>query len=87
MDPGKKRVEEYMLSAARDAGVPIPAGEKPGEEPDFRFPALGIETSEVLRPASSNFGIVPVEKNHFTGPSCGARNIRITLTQMPGMFM
>jgi hypothetical protein len=69
MDPEKKRIEQYMLSAARDAGVPIPTGEEPGEEPDFRFtqqnPPLGIETSEVLRPASSNFGIVPVEEESF----------------------
>lgn len=58
-----------MLSAARDAGVPIPLGEEPGEKPDFRFmrtvPRLGIETSEILRPASSNHGIVPVEAEVF----------------------
>jgi hypothetical protein len=65
MDPEKKRIEGYMLSAARDAGIPIPVDEEPGEEPDFRFPALGIETSEVLRPASSNYGIVPVEEESF----------------------
>lgn len=69
MDPEKKRIESYMLSAARDAGIPIPTGEEPCEEPDFRFtthnPPLGIETSEVLRPASSNYGIVPVEEEAF----------------------
>jgi hypothetical protein len=69
MDPEKKRIEQHMLSAARDAGIPIPFGEEPGEAPDFRFskeiPPLGIETSEVLRPASSNFGIVPVEEESF----------------------
>lgn len=69
MDPEKKRIETCMLSVARDAGIPIPAGEEPGEEPDFRFiennPPLGIETSEVLRPASSNYGIVPVEEEAF----------------------
>ena len=65
----KKRVEFYILAAARKAGVPIPNGETPGEEPDFRFndeiPALGIELSEVLRPASSNHGILPVEQESF----------------------
>jgi hypothetical protein len=65
----KKRVEAYMLAAARKAGVPIPNGEIPDEEPDFRFndqvPALGIELSEVLRPAASNYGILPVEQESF----------------------
>jgi hypothetical protein len=65
----KKRVEAYMLTAARKAGVPIPNGEIASEEPDFRFdheiPALGIELSEVLRPASSNHGILPVEQESF----------------------
>jgi hypothetical protein len=65
----KKRVEAYMLAAARKAGVPIPNGEIPDEEPDLRFndevPALGIELSEVLRPASSNHGILPVEQESF----------------------
>lgn len=65
----KKRVETYILTAARKVGVPIPNGETPDEEPDFRFseeiPALGIELSEVLRPASSNHGILPVEQESF----------------------
>jgi hypothetical protein len=69
MNAEKKRIEAYMLGAARDAGVPIPTGETPAEEPDFRFnnevPVLGIELSEVLRPASSNYGIVPVEEESF----------------------
>lgn len=69
MNAEKKRVEAYMLVAARKAGVPIPTGETPDEEPDFRFsdetPALGIELSELLRPASSNFGILPVEEESF----------------------
>jgi hypothetical protein len=43
--------------------------EPPDEEPDFRFneevPALGIELSEMLRPASSNHGILPVEQESF----------------------
>ena len=53
-----------MLSAARKAGVPIPVGEIVGESPDFRFATdagpLGIELSEVFRPASDNNAIVPV---------------------------
>jgi hypothetical protein len=69
MGAEKKRVEAYMLAAARKAGVPIPIGEIPDEEPDFRFndeiPVLGIELSEVLRPASSNHGILPVEQESF----------------------
>lgn len=69
MNAEKKRIEVYMLAAARRAGVPIPSGETPDEEPDFRFndeiPALGIELSEVLRPASSNHGILPVEQESF----------------------
>lgn len=62
----KKIVEAYLLSAARKAGVPIPVGEVPGEAPDFRFTTdagpLGIELCEVLRPASSDNGIVPVHQ-------------------------
>ena len=69
MNADKKRVEAYMLAAARKAGVPIPSDETPDEEPDFRFndeiPPLGIELSEVLRPASSNHGILPVEQESF----------------------
>src|SRR5580692_6941245 len=71
MDAEKKRIEAYMLAAARKAGVPIPSGETLDEEPDFRFndeiPALGIELSEVLRPASSNHGILPVEQDLHRG--------------------
>ena len=44
--------------------VLIPSGEVPGERPDFRFEteagALGVEVSELMRPASSNGGIVPM---------------------------
>jgi hypothetical protein len=69
MNAEKKRVEAYMLAAARKAGVPIPNAEIADEEPDFRFndevPGLGIEVSEVLRPASSNHGILPVEQESF----------------------
>jgi hypothetical protein len=62
----KKRVEAGMLDAARKAGVPIPVGEIPGEEPDFRFDTgLGIELSELIRPAGSNHGILPVEEAAF----------------------
>jgi hypothetical protein len=65
----QKRVESWFLAAARKAGVPIPSGELPGENPDFRFQstngALGIELSEVLRPASSNNGILPVAEESF----------------------
>ncbi len=69
MNTEKKRIEAYVLAAARKAGIPIPSGETLDEEPDFRFndeiPALGIELSEVLRPASSNHGILPVEQESF----------------------
>jgi hypothetical protein len=69
MNAEKKRVETYILASARKVGVPIPNGETADEEPDFRFseeiPALGIELSEVLRPASSNHGILPVEQESF----------------------
>jgi hypothetical protein len=65
----KKRIEKYMLSAGRAAGVPIPVGEISGEQPDFTVQndrgVLGIEVSEVLRPASSNDGIMPVEEASF----------------------
>lgn len=60
----QKRIECWFLARAREAGIPIPPGEIPGEEPDFRFQtgctALGIELSEVLRPECSNYGILPV---------------------------
>jgi hypothetical protein len=65
----KKQTEQRVLVAAREAGAPIPTGESAGEEPDFRFltqnGVLGIEVSEVLRPASTNFGISPVEAESF----------------------
>ena len=65
----KKQTEQRVLAAAREAGAPIPTGESAGEEPDFRFltpdGALGIEVSEVLRPASTNVGISPVEAESF----------------------
>ena len=63
----KKAVETRALTAARQAGVPIPVGEIPDEEPDFTFKdrCLGIEISETIRPASSNYGIVPVAEEAF----------------------
>jgi hypothetical protein len=65
----KKEMELRALAAAREAGAPIPSGELAGEEPDFRFrtsdAVLGIEVSEVLRPASTNEGILPVEAEAF----------------------
>ena len=55
--PSKKEVEQIVLDAARSAGVPIPDGGEAGEEPDFRFHTetggLGIDVSELLRPAST----------------------------------
>lgn len=63
----KKIIETRALGAARSAGVPIPMGEIPGEEPDFRFngDSLGIEVSELLRPASSNSGIPPAAEASY----------------------
>jgi hypothetical protein len=65
----KKEIEARALAAARKAGAPIPTGEIPGEEPDFRFDTetgvLGLEVTELLRPASSNDRIVPVEEESF----------------------
>lgn len=63
----KKATEARALTAARGAGVPIPSGETPGEEPDFTFneSALGVEVSELLRPASSNHGIMPVAEESY----------------------
>ncbi|HXM69206.1 MAG TPA: hypothetical protein VN911_20935 [Candidatus Acidoferrum sp.] len=65
----KKEIERRVLDAARIAGAPIPNGEVAGEEPDFRFytprGVLGLEISEVLKPASSNDGILPAEAEAF----------------------
>ena len=62
-----KATESRALAAARVAGVLIPLGEIPGEEPDFTFNggALGVEVSELLRPASSNHGIMPVAEESY----------------------
>jgi hypothetical protein len=67
----QKLIEARVLAAARLAGVPIPAGEIPGKdpEPDFKIETetgtLGIEVTELLRPASSNGGIVPAAEESF----------------------
>jgi hypothetical protein len=63
----KKVIETRALIAARNAGVPIPLGEVPSEEPDFLFGErrLGIEVSELMLPASSNYGIAPVAEAAF----------------------
>lgn len=65
----QKRIESWFLAEARNAGVPIPLGEIPGEEPDFTFQttsgSLGIELTEVLRPPISNHGILPVAEESF----------------------
>jgi hypothetical protein len=63
----KKIIETRALIAARNAGVPIPLGEIPSEEPDFHFDErrLGIEVSELMLPASGNFGIAPVAEAAF----------------------
>lgn len=60
----KKIIETRALAAARRAGVPIPAGEIAGEQPDFRFSTdagtLGVEVTELLRPG-------PQQRRHATG--------------------
>jgi hypothetical protein len=65
----KKESEARVLLAARKAGLPLPVDGVPGEEPDFSFQiegrTLGLELTELLRPASSNHGIVPVEEEAF----------------------
>jgi hypothetical protein len=65
----KKERERRILEAVREAGAPIPPGELAREEPDFSIQTpdgvLGIELCEVLRPASTNQGIVPVEAESF----------------------
>jgi hypothetical protein len=65
----KKEAERRVLIAARKAGAPIPEGEMAAEEPDFRFQdaagSVGIEVSEIMRPASSNHGILPAEAEAF----------------------
>lgn len=73
--PDKKEIERIVLDAARNAGVPIPYGGEVGEEPDFRFRSetgsLGVEVSELLRPASTNHGILPLDQGEFSSKSLG----------------
>jgi hypothetical protein len=72
-DEERKRIEAWFLSAARDAGVPILAGEvargEEGKEPDFIIRgstgSLGIELSEIMRPATGNSDFMPVEEASF----------------------
>jgi hypothetical protein len=77
---GKKEVEQWVVNAAREAGIPLPIGELPGEEPDFRFlnerPPLGLEVTELVRPASSNQGIIPTEQQSFHDQIMGAAQHR-----------
>jgi hypothetical protein len=65
----KKEIEAYMLAAAQRAGVPIPAGGKPGLEPapDFIFEdnRLGIELTELTRSADEKGGFVPAAEDAF----------------------
>jgi len=65
----KKEIEQIVLDAARDAGVPIPDRGEVGEEPDSRFHtvngSLGIDVSELVRPACTNHGILPLEQENF----------------------
>src|SRR5258707_9409202 len=63
----KKPVEIRALTAARKAGVPIPFGEIQSDKPDFRFNEniLGVDITELLKPASSNFGIMPAEAESY----------------------
>jgi hypothetical protein len=65
----KKEAERRVLTAARTAGAPIPNGEHAGEKPDFRFTipdgVLGIKICEILRPATTNHGILPAEEESF----------------------
>lgn len=86
----QKRIESWFLAAARDAGIPIPSGEVPGEEPDFTFQtksgALGIELTEVLRPASSNHGISPVEEEAFHREIINTAKSSTTRSQMRHLF-
>jgi hypothetical protein len=69
MRSNKKEIEARALAYARKTGAPIPLGEIPGEEPDFRIPTgegtLGLEISELVRPASGGSDILPIEAaNH-----------------------
>jgi len=71
----KKEMEQCALDAARKAGAPIPTGELEGEEPDFRFqtPPLGIDVSELVRPACTNYGILPFGAGTVSSKDFGQR--------------
>jgi hypothetical protein len=68
----KRRIERIILEAARNAGAPIPTGERDGKEPapDFLFDTddgrLGIELTELLCPGGSGGtkgdGLLPIKK-------------------------
>jgi len=68
----KKAGERRLLEAARAAGAqipPIPDGDLDDEKPDFRLDTesgtLGIELSELSRPACANYGIPPIFEEEF----------------------
>lgn len=65
----KERIEACVLAAARKAGVPIPTGEKRGPEPapDFIFEnyRLGVELTELTRPADDKGGFMPTAEETF----------------------
>ncbi len=91
----KKEIEQIVLDAARDAGVSIPVGGVVGEEPDFRFHtdtgSLGIEVSELVRPACTNHGILPLEQEEFSPEDfgCGPKRMRetgVTVTPCSYLF-
>ncbi len=77
-----------MLSAARKAGVPIPVGEVVGEKPDFWFTTdfgpLGIELSEVLRPAAATTVLCRFIRRLFMRKSWRRRNWPIIGMPKPG---
>src|ERR1035437_7908336 len=67
----KKRIESLVLGAARQAGAPIPVGERRGTEPapDFWIDTcdgvLAVELTEFLCPGDSDSAMPPVEEEKF----------------------
>jgi hypothetical protein len=67
----KKRIESLVLGAARQAGAPIPVGERRGTEPtpDFWIDTddggLGVELTEFLCPGDNGNAMLPVEEEKF----------------------
>jgi hypothetical protein len=67
----EKRIESLVLGAARQAGAPIPVGERRGMElaPDFWIDTddggLGVELTEFLCPCDSDSAMPPVEEEKF----------------------